>query len=55
MTFILSREDVNTDVHPFLWYEILESLGIDLPDDIDDYPDQVEIIAKWTSGRDWIG
>lgn len=40
-TIILSRDDFRTDLHPFIWEEMLEELGIDLPESRDDYPDMV--------------
>ena len=42
-TIILSKEDFNTTTHSFMWEEILEELGIDLPDNRDDYPDTIFI------------
>ena len=28
-TAILYKEDINNPIHPNLWYDILESLGVD--------------------------
>ena len=49
-TIILSKEDFDTALHPFIWEEMLEELGIDLPDSRDDYPDTV-FIQVATAGR----
>jgi hypothetical protein len=40
-TIILSKEDFDTTLHTFMWEEMLEELGIDLPDSRDDYPDTI--------------
>ena len=28
-TVVISKEDINNPLHPNLWYDILESLGVD--------------------------
>lgn len=44
-TIVLSKEDINTATHPFLWAEMLEEiLGEEkLPESRSDYPETVMI------------
>lgn len=42
-TFYLNRDDIRTDLHPRLWEDICDALGIE-PDG-DDYPGEIEVRA----------
>lgn len=40
-TFILTRDDVRTDLHPRMWQDICDELGV--TPDPDGYPDEIEV------------
>ncbi len=43
-TFLLSRDDVRTELHPRMWEDICDALGIG-PDTYGDYPENIEITS----------
>lgn len=43
----LNKEDLRTDLHPFLWAEVLEQLDLpDLPESRADYPESVTLYVR---------
>jgi len=45
---VFNQEDFNTNLHPFIWYELCEQLlpQCDLPDSRHDYPESITIYVS---------
>ena len=50
MTYMLARDDVRTDLHPRIWEDICDSLGVGPQEeaDVDAYPEMIIIRAVRT-------
>ena len=44
-TFVLSRDDIRSDLHPRMWEDLCDALGQEPADPRDGYPDEITIRA----------
>lgn len=42
-TIILTRDDINNPLHPTMWEQLCEELGLDPKCDCEGWPEQIEI------------
>lgn len=42
-TIILAREDINNPIHPYLWEQLCEELGLEPKCDCQDYPETITL------------